>query len=155
MRWHRSSWPFSSFEIARGLHTVDTRVAFLAAAVVCLCLATSFEKLPRGSVRGEYLYLSRLKRKCGQLCQINAGRFVPSVHFQRRIVRVDCPKIFAEDVFLSQGHGKLEAPRKVPESLVNDFTIGGQVRISEAYYDQMYLNRDAEVPDWSKEMLNE
>lgn len=144
--------------MARGLRTVDTRVAFLATAVValvCLCLTTSFEKLPRGSVRGEYLYLSRLKQQCGQLCHINAGSFVPSLHFQRRIVRVDCPKIFAEDVFLSQGHGKLEAPRKVPESLENDFTIGGQVQISEAYHDQMYLNRDTEVPDWSKEMVNE
>lgn len=100
-------------------------------------------------------YLPPALKKCGKLCQVDAGKFEKSLYFEKRTVHVDCKAIFADDVFILRGHGQASAPRKIPLKYQRDYTLGGRITVQELYFDQMYLTKTADMQVWRKELVAE
>jgi len=130
-------------------------------AIVCfflgICLRASFGRDTPSlwrNVFGEFVYLSRLSRVCGELCRVHAGNFSDGIYFRQRSLDVDCRAIFSDSVFITRGHGRVEPPRDIPDSLLADFTLNGEIPVTRRYFNQKYLASNAEVSTWTHELVS-
>ncbi len=78
---------------------------------------------------------------------------VPGKFFNHTFANINCDSLFKCDS-IDRGHNELEAPKKIPEELRNDFTMNGLMKIGEWYFNQQYLNKDAMQPVWKKDEVN-
>lgn len=100
-------------------------------------------------------YLRPALKKCGKLCQVDAGKFEKSLYFDKRTVHVNCKAIFSEDVFILRGHGQESAPKQIPLRYRRDYTLGGRIPVKDFYFDQMYLTKTAAMQVWKRELVDE
>ena len=100
-------------------------------------------------------YLKRCIKKCGKLCQVDAGKFEESLYFAKRTVPVNCKAIFSDEVFVVHGHGEESAPKNIPKEYHRDYTLNGRIPVKDFYFDQMYLTKTAAMPVWKRELVDE
>jgi hypothetical protein len=103
--------------------------------------------------KNNFGYVDALVSQCGPLCTVGAGKFEPSLYFDRRNVEVSCSAIFSKEVFIQHGHGSIEAPRSLPERLLNDYTLHGKIKVTDFYFNQMYLTKTAQFATWTRELV--
>ena len=95
-------------------------------------------------------------QKCGELCQWDKGNFTDGPYFDHRTVSdVSCPNLFSKIMFPVTGHGLKHAPKNIPSDLWDDFTNHGKIPIKLWYFDQIYLNQQALVSEWSRRMIDD
>ena len=98
--------------------------------------------------------MTKLSRDCGDLCRVHAGDFCDGMFFRQRSVRVNCRAIFSDSVFIARGHGRVEPPRDIPESLIHEFTLNGAIPVTKRYFDQKYLMSSAKTSTWTRDLVS-
>lgn len=95
--------------------------------------------------------LDLIKQYCGELCD-TSRKGTPGPFFDHINANINCKGLFMNDYY-DQSHGLLHAPKVIPEDLLDDFTMGNRTPVRYTYFDQQYLGKDALVPVWSRELI--
>lgn len=121
---------------------------------VCVLSFRAWRTTAQQHFYGEFAYMRRLSRTCGDLCRVDAGEFSKGAFFRHRSVHFNCRVIFSDSVFIEHGHGREEPPRDIPVSLLADYTLGGTITVSKRYFNQKYLTKNARTPTWTHELIS-
>ena len=135
--------------------TAQKRVVSLLCGVCALVYLYRTALRPNVEHGDAYAYFGEVVSRCGALCEVGGGRFEKSKYFALRRVPVSCPSLFSPKVFIQRGHEQATAPRAIPQLMLDDFTLRGQIELKEYYFDQKYLTKSALNPVWSKELIEE
>jgi len=128
-----------------------------------LCPRTTLSRLVRSRAPVDFeqygAMLERIKgvqRACGALCN-SSLKGSPSKYFDNIRAPVNCDAIFVDSRIDAPREQPL-APEDLPTEFIADFTLNGRFpfrRYPCAFYDTVYLTKNAHASHWSEELLNE
>lgn len=111
----------------------------------------------RKKMRNEEMFfmkeIEKVRIICGELCDTSRIR-QPGLFFEKITATVNCKALF-RNVYVDSTHGYSEAPRYIPSVFMNDFTMGGKIRLNEMYFNQPYLGNNAKTPVWTRLLMNQ
>ena len=97
--------------------------------------------------------LDVIRRDCGALCNtLRSGS--NGLFFNYVEAPIDCKALFNNE-YIDRGHGFQNAPKEIPQEMLNDFTMNNRVGVKTFYFNQPYLNKKARTPLWSIEMIKQ
>ena len=97
--------------------------------------------------------INSIRKSCGALCDTSrpgtSGPF-----FNHVTAPVDCKAIY-RNPYIDEGHSLKAAPRGIPKELWDDFTMNDRLPVMDWYFDQKYVGHTAEMPVWTKELVED
>ncbi|VDI43624.1 Hypothetical predicted protein [Mytilus galloprovincialis] len=111
----------------------------------------TFKSISYYSTYLEDIHKTRLV--CGQLCN-TSRKGNPGIFFDKITAIINCEALFQNE-YVDSSHGLEHAPRKIPSTLLNDYTMNGLIKVHAAYFNQPYLGSTARIPNWTKSLLKE
>lgn len=90
---------------------------------------------------------------CEEICDLSLEGF-PSLFFNFIKKRVDCLALGRNAAIDAQGFED-PPPREIPQVMMHAFTFDGKITPGQAYYHEKYLGAKANVPVWTRELVDE
>lgn len=110
----------------------------------------SVTSVKHGSLNSKEI-LDVIRSDCGELCNtLRSG--TNGLFFNYVEAPIDCKALFKNE-YIDRGHGFQNAPKEIPQYMLNDFTMNNRVEVKPLYFNQPYLNKKALTPVWSIKMI--
>lgn len=95
--------------------------------------------------------LTKIKRDCGELCDTSRKGY-PGPYFDHVEAPVNCKALFQNE-YIDRNHGLPKAPTKIPDELLDEFTMQKRIPVQYKYYDQQYFGNKARDYLWSYDLI--
>ena len=116
--------------------------------------STSVERImPAKWTLSESHPLTSIKQACGELCDLTRRGF-PGPYFDHVTAAINCRALFKNE-YIDNNHGLPQAPKQIPEDLLNEFTMNKRIPVKYVYYNQQYLGKEARDFLWKKDQIED